>query len=471
MLGTNQPQLPGIPSRGGLSCGLALLGAVSCGQPSDSVVERDLALFVVDALRRDALSCYAPTNGAPQNPITERFDAFAGEALRVENAASPASYTLASTASLFTGLSPARHGTLGLSTNVLPSACRTLAEALSDEGYATAAFSCNPNVSPPGAFDQGFGTFRFHLRDRLDVHVVPDLLLEELAQFWKSEPSSSRARPRFSYVHILPPHAPYDPPLDLLERTGGAETADAEGSHEYLVQLGTRDDLTTGLPQVQRVKARYLAGVQVADRWFGECLDRLEVELDSAMVVLTSDHGESFAEHGRMSHGPSVYAEALEIPLLIRSPDLASGVVPGPVSTQDLAATLTEALGVEWPRDGSGGVSFLSHLRGEALAPRGALLARGTGERPFWSMREDHWMLIAQPTGGYRELYDLASDPKQLKNLAATDPKRAQAFVDRLSEQLASDRARRIERSGPRRHRTLARELAELGYAEGSEDL
>ena len=442
--------------------GLVLLGSTlaACSSGGEGLpAARDACVVVLDALRADALGVYG--SGRETSP---ELDGFAASGVLVERAFAPAAYTLASTASLFTGLGPAAHGTLGLATNVLPDGCATLAEALVDAGFVTAAFSSNPNVCQPGGFDQGFERFEFYLRDRFDVHTVPQSLTGDLVDFWRTE----EHRPRFAYVHVLPPHAPYDasPPFDEL--FGADATRDEEGTHEHLMKLGRRAGLSSDSPEVRRVRARYDAGVRAADAWFGELEQALAVEWEDALVVVTSDHGESFAEHGSLSHGPSVHVEAVHVPFLARWPGVRARRVATPLATVDLAATLCEALGAGWE---GGGVSFWAELTGGRPAQGRIALSRSMGQRPLWALRRDGWTLVAQPASGHRQLYRDRGDPLERRDVSAEHPERAEQLARELRSLLDDDLARRVTSTGPRRHTTLTNELAALGYVENAEDL
>jgi arylsulfatase A-like enzyme len=454
-----------------LSAGLLLTTACAPATPPAS--DWDLVVVVLDALPAGHVGLYGyrPASN-PTTPISPHIDAFAAgfaghEALVFDNAYSTASYTLASTASLFTGTSPATHGVLGQSSNVLSLEHLTLAEALSDAGFVTAALSSNPNVSSEGHFDQGFGTFRHYFRDKFERHSLPATMLPDAGAWWQHHADERR----FLYAHLLPPHQPYDPPPPHADLFGADSVPRIEGLTPYLVERGERRDLTTLSPEVQRIQRRYDAGVHYADSLFGELLARLSGEdghgLDHTLVVLISDHGEAFAEHGVILHGTGVTEELCHVPLVMAFPE--GGLVGGArrfapvVSTGNLAPTLCQLFDVAFPGEAKG-ASFLDAALGDE--PVGVpAVSRSAGETPLWSLRTDALTLIEHRTFGVKTLFDRTRDPKELVDLAASEPERLAELSAELSSQLKT--ARQAASAYPRAsvpkliHKDA---LEELGY-------
>ncbi len=409
---------------------------------------------MLDTLRADALGCYGYARDT-----SPAIDAFASQGVRVERALSPASYTLASTASLLTGLGPAAHRVLGLSTNVLPDSALTLAERLSAAGFATLALSCNPHVVAPGGFDQGFDQFRFHVRDRFDAHTVPEAVLSELVEWW----TSVEGQRRFAYVHLLPPHSPYDPPAPFAEAFGAAATERSEGFTESVVSAKERADWSPDDPFVQRMRSRYDAGLAYVDDWFDCMLAELEQELGDTVVVLLSDHGEGFGEHGQVSHGSNVWPESVHVPLLVRAPGLAPRVAASSVGTADTGATLLDLLGLE--SQGFGGASFLNQLTGGAGDGR-PMVSRSEGQFPLWALRRKGWTLVRHDRSDRSLLFRTSVDEGERRELSLAEPAQLSAMETDLAEFLEQGRGRQLQGTGPRNHDAHSQMLIELGYVE-----
>jgi arylsulfatase len=458
-----------LPRRSLLS---AFLGAGAClagcggARPAPGVAgvePRDVVIVVLDALRADALGCYGASL-----PTSPRIDAFAAESLLFEQAFAAASYTPASTASLFTGLTPAGHQVVGLEGEALPGEHVTLAETLAAAGFATAAFASNPYVSPAGGFGQGFAVFEHEHRDVFDRHAVPTTVLPDFLAWWRSHAGERR----FAYVHVLPPHQPYDPPAPHAGLFGSDRSPREEGLHEFLTEHNRARDVEPGSDLALRLRARYDANVHYADAWFGELLAGIDAggARERAAVLLTSDHGEAFAEHEALLHGSTAYTEMTRVPLVVRAPGLAPGRASGLVSTRDLAATLAEVLGLPWRSDGAAGRSF-ARLWIERGSPSGARVAsRSVGNRPLWALRDERWTLVLQPASGHAELYDRLADPGERQDLAARAPERAAALAAELEALLASQRAVARAFPKPAEVEIDLDTLRDLGYVEDAED-
>ena len=208
-----------------------------------------------------------------------------------------------------------------------------MAEVLAAEGYQTAAFSGNPNVVPAYGMDQGFDFFARRLkRTSEDFNAMTFEWLDQ----------RDLERPFFLYVHTLDPHAPYQPPEEFREKF--APDADQMPSWQPSWKWPLE-----ALPYLLDL---YEAEIAYNDASFGVLLDALRERglYDDTLIVVISDHGEEFKEHGRWRHGATLYAESLEVPMVIRLPGQTEGIrVSTPVQHIDVMPTLLEALGLVSP--------------------------------------------------------------------------------------------------------------------------
>ena len=189
-----------------LGLGLLALLLGACSEPKRAASsDWDVLVVVLDALPAGHVGLYGyQPAGYDSPPITPEISAFAAglgahQTLIFDEAYSSASYTLASTASLFTGANPATHGVLGLSTNVLAEEELTLAETLRAAGFATCGLSSNPNISSEGRFNQGFDTFRHYFRDKFQRHTLPANFVADAGTWWRKQANERR----FLYAHLL----------------------------------------------------------------------------------------------------------------------------------------------------------------------------------------------------------------------------------------------------------------------------
>lgn len=441
---------------------LALAPALaSCGA-DEPPVPRDLVVVVLDALPASSVSSYGY-----ERPTTPHLDDLAAAGQRFAQAHTTASYTLASTASLFTGMSPRAHGAEREVGHVLGADRVTLAEVLGERGFATAAFSLNPQVSRETGFAQGFDVFEYAPRDDFTYNQLPQGFLERVTATWQAQAGERR----FLYVHLLPPHVPYTPPPPFNELFGARKVDHSEGGQSYLRALNMEAVwLTPDDPRVVRAKQRYDATLAYADAQLDALLDALG-PLDDVALVVTSDHGEAFGEHGRILHGSMASKEMIHVPLVLHGPGLQGDVRDDLVRTRDLAATVCEWLDVPWDARMAHGRSFLRAPGLDPLPARGAL-SRSVGTAPLWALRTDDWTYIRATGSGREELYDRRNDPLEVRDLAA-DPAHAGTRAElaaALDTALARERdigARFATAETTDAHRAA---LEDIGYFESEED-
>ena len=321
-----------------------------------------ILLYVADTLRADHLGTYGyggGYGGHGESP-SPSLDDFAEDATVFTRAFAQSSWTKSSMASIFSGLTPERHGTNGRD-SALPSALVTLSEQLKDLGYDTAGLVTNPNLTDAFGFAQGFTTYEFlGEEDRERGYVRADLLTSRAIE-WLSGRESDE--PFFLYLHAMDPHDPYLANGERdRERVNGFEV----GSMEFMKaleesRLSPPDDIHAQLTEL------YDAEIRFNDEQFGRLMDSLR-ELgwyEDLLIVFLSDHGEEFAEHGWWRHGKTLYQEQLHIPLIVKWPKReASGRRVDAVAQHvDLIPTLLDYLG-ESPRSGLSGRSLLPLVEG-----------------------------------------------------------------------------------------------------------
>jgi arylsulfatase A-like enzyme len=185
-------------------------------------------------------------------------------------------------------------------------------------------------------------------------------------------------------------------------------------------------------PDVEYVRALYRAEIREMDEFLERLFSDLEARglWDDMLVIVTSDHGESFLERGFFEHGTGLYDELLNVPLLIKLPR-GSVTPPREVTAQvellDLPPTILDLIGIASPEDLEGR-SFLSLLAGETSAPYGKLHARSAvadiahyGDAKQ-SVRTEEWKYIFHPASGREELYRLTADPEERHDVAEARP-------------------------------------------------
>jgi arylsulfatase A-like enzyme len=293
-------------------------------------------LISLDTLRADHLGSWGYARATSPN-----LDAFARESFVFERAIAPSSWTTPSHASVFTGEHPSVHGAGGALGHRLQGRFTTLAELLRRQGHLTAAFTEGAAVAGQLGFHQGFDSYA-NGRGELPHPLGAAERTFARAADWLERHGD---RPFLLFVHTYEIHWPYRAPPHYAELfhgdgVGPLDPRDAEDD-AFL-----REPLTDA--QKANVVAAYDAGIAYTDAVVGRFLELLRRtgELERAIVVIFSDHGEAFWEHGATMHGLSLYDEELHVPLLIRLPGATppNGRIGRQVALADVFATLVDLL-------------------------------------------------------------------------------------------------------------------------------
>ena len=459
----------------------------------------NVLLIVLDTFRVDHMSCYGYSR-----KTTPNVDAFAADARVYTRAISPAGWTLPSHASLFTGLPASAHG-CDWGHPLLHPTLDTLAELLSAAGYQTAGLSSNIVVSPSVLFNQGFGMF--WVPEEEDSRPPEDSALAYTAtrRLLRGAPPSRAAsmhkrlarwfredydpdRPFFIFLNYIEAHHPYAPPSGSLQwateemraRWAAADQRDLVVRYKYEPYLLSPQD-------IEELKTLYDEEIAYVDRMVGDLLNWLRHAglLDDTLVVVTADHGEHFGEHGLMEHQFTVYEPDVHVPLIVRLPGVFEpGTDDHLVQTHDFFPTALEVAGVDWqPSPAQNCISLLDPasnaprlIVSEYTSPWEGGLKAGLGlespraelfKQPVRALREGDTKILLWDKG-YRELYQLDRDPRELDDLAGADKEEADTLAGQLREWLAS-----LPPPGPPRpQRDLAgspddlRKLKALGYVQ-----
>lgn len=442
----------------GLALVFFLIGFLGAGCRSQTHAP-DIVLYVVDTLRADALGFYSGNTER-----TPHFNRVAHEGARFERAYANSSWTRPSVASLLTGQYPQTHGAR-TRFDRLREDLPTLPELLRSAGYQTVAIVANPNLASAFGFGRGFDHFieLYEPVDRVRPIEPQELIapgarvVERALEWWRNKDS----RPLFLFVFSIDPHAPYTPPPPYDRKYDPDYSGDYDGSFASLFRLAIAGQAADPR-DLRHVRALYDGEVAYADEQFG----RLLAELDRApstrapILIVTSDHGEEFLEHGKLDHGQTLFEEVIRIPLVIRwRGRIEPQDVNVPVSLVDVFPTLLELAGVPPPRvAGSSLAAALLNRHSPSSAP--ILLELSLTEPPWDGGVFGTRKLLRH--GSSLSEYDLGADPREL----APYPPRAE-LVERFQRLLAANQTDRRTGKAAVDLPPHAREaLKALGYGE-----
>ncbi len=432
---------------------IRLLGALEASDPAERWTEilgdrapssLNVILVTIDTLRADHLSCYGATQVS-----TPAIDRLAAEGVRFSNVASTVPFTLPSHSSIMTGTYPPFHGVRENVGYALDESLPTLAERLGEGGWTTGGFVSAFVLDSRWGIARGFETyyddFELDGDDSHNLGAVQRPGAETLSESLRWLDTSTGRSPFFLWLHIFEPHDPYTPPEPFKSRYAGRP---------------------------------YEGEVAHADSIIGDLRTALEERglLDSSLLVLTADHGEALGQHGEGFHGFFVYDSTVRVPLIVRLPGggLRGRVVDDAVSHVDLMPTILEAT-AQPSSEPVQGRSLLPLLMG--LGPDDpATAARETyseslypllhyGWAPLRTLRTARYKLIDAPRP---ELYDLAEDPREERNIFRRDRQLARELEARLDDlRTRIERTSESDRTAPEIDPATLEQLRALGYVGG----
>lgn len=310
-----------------------------------AATQPNVLVFLIDTLRKDHLGCYGYERNTSPN-----IDALAEDGIRFDGHMPQSTWTRPSVASLLTSLYPSFHGAEDWP-DVMRDGVPTLGAALGAAGYESHALFANPNVLPVWGMGDEF-TRVTHIDDQAgadadDAHVV-NAAIEAI--------QNAAGRPWFIYAHTMAPHDPYEPP------------APYDAQFARVQYIGSEEEIRR-----QKILEQYDGEIGYVDAQFGRLVTELKRlgQYDNTLIVLLSDHGEEFWEHGGELHGTSLYEEQLGIPLIVKLPanESAGKTRDALVQTIDIAPTILELVGAA-PEPRFQGVSFTDILGDPTLNDR-----------------------------------------------------------------------------------------------------
>ena len=397
--------------------GLAgVLVACGCGRGPDGAIQESLSrsrpnilLIVADALRADHVTLYGY-----DRPTTPNLATWFRDGAVYERAYASASYTPPSVLSILSGLVGPQHGIQSYYATV-PRDLKLVSTRLAEAGYETCAVVSNPVLATDFCrLDAHFAFFDDEPDEEESKRELPTRSAgptTDAALTWLAARRDA-GKPHFLYVHYFEPHGPYTPPPDKpVDFTHQAE----------------RPVPRDRIPEYQRIPG-VLDGLEYVDLYDEEIayLDREVARLlasyakmyplENALVIFSSDHGESLMDHERwFRHSYQVYEELIRVPLVVLGPGFGQARVRTPVSIVDIAPTMLCAAGVPIPKE----------LQGEALTltPRQGrfIFSESQWELCCAVRGEQKWLAVIKE-GGSRMAgwYDLAQDPQEKRLLKFT---------------------------------------------------
>lgn len=268
------------------------------------------------------------------------------------------------------------------------------------------------------------------------------------------------------FVHTYAVHD-YFAPADLVERF---DRGAASRFREPLAPLPTPwigDSDPPGDDDARYLADLYDASVAHVDRSLSRFFDRLESRriLDRTVVVVTSDHGEEFLDHGRLGHGATLYQEQLRVPLIVRVPGVAPAVVREPIHHADLVPTLLQILCRSAPRQSDGRDRSRDLVGSGESAPSLLFAHVSCRDGELAALRIGPWKLVR--SDGRESLFHLRSDPQEHEDRSESDPGRRQRMSRELTDLQVRLRGHSFDPLPASLSEEIERQLREAGYLGG----
>jgi arylsulfatase A-like enzyme len=370
-------------------------------------------VWMCDTLRADKVHVYNPKT----NVMTPNYDAFAKDATRFAWTQVQGTWSLPSQASMLTGVYPTVHRATEHETKInaqLPIA----AELFKKAGFRTALFSSNGYVSAKWGFARGFDE---------EVNFVRQNLPNGADNLWATAKKwilPAKAKPQFVYLAVIEPHVIYNPKKEFLKKYWDKPYNGPIKPVLTGIQLGKIKQGTLKVNDTDKayLEALHNAEITQSDTAFGVFLQDLKDAglYDSSAVIVISDHGDEFWDHGDVGHAQAPHQELVHVPFMIHAPGLLQPgrLIESDVEALDLAPTLLELAGIPVP-DSMQGQSVLGLAQDEiGRWPTSAITQTGVLTR---GLKSGRYRLIH--SGPARiELFDEIEDPREQEDVAGKRP-------------------------------------------------
>lgn len=437
---------------------LSLFVAYTIFRKTDFKCENCNILFIlVDTLRADHLGSY----GYNRN-TTSNIDRFAKDAVLFENVRSQASCTYPSVPSILT--SKYAHNFLKVNrSKTIPDNIKSVAEILKEKNYHTFAASANPIVRKTphekykfAGFDKGFDTF-----DEECLNKRAPCLNKKFFNFIKDS-----GRPFFIYLHYMDPHATYSSPIKKFSKTYG-------GENEF-IRRGNfkpiKDRLYKhGSYRYTKMDIDYLIDsyddeIAFFDAQFKVLMDKLTEEnlINNTIVVISSDHGEEFLEHGDIAHCHNLFDSTNRVPLIIKIPgNEKNGKRKAWVQNIDIVPTLLDYAGFNPKKYDFDGKSLRPVIESNKSINDYVFSLQNT----LRSTNNDQYKLIYNLGSKKSLLFDLNKDKNEKENLFNIDDKFSKALKEKLLKWLYVTEGKNVSsKQNIDDSKKIFKKLKEIGY-------
>jgi arylsulfatase A-like enzyme len=378
---------------------------------------KNLILLTIDTLRKDVLGCYGNKDG-----LTPFIDSLQDKCIKFTNAQSTGPYTQASFPGILTSSCYLEYGR-----QKKCSPKRTLiSEVLKKSGITTAAFHSNPYLCGYFGWNRGWDIFYDSMQDEVGdkiPYIKGDGINDKVDQWLSSYIKNDKYRPFFLWTHYMDVHEPYIPTKEYLNKVDPSINFSENEMLDLFKNIILKRDVSDK-ETVKLLKKLYDAGVCETDNYvkeFFSILEKYNVSKDTT-IIITTDHGDEFGEHGGLSHDGKMYSELISSPLLIYRYNRTQGeVCDNLVSNIDISPTILHLFGLE-PFEKFRGHSVLPLKNYHQNGVFGEAIGKTSNheketDKPIYFYQEDDLKIIYRENDQSWEMYNLLEDPEEVNNI------------------------------------------------------
>jgi len=424
-------------------------------QDDSSMNDFNIVLITIDTLRADHLSCYGYERKTSPN-----IDKIAEKGIIFKNTTATSSWTAPSMVSLLTSVYPINHGVMhGLAIKktmygqeVFSDELTTLAHILNTHGYTTFAAVSNLHLSEKFGFARGFDYFKC-------VLFPPAPLVNKIIYSWEDEIKKSDKY--FLWIHYMDPHFPYHARNPWIDQyTSKALTQKlklSKKSMKKLLELIPMFEKDT--QALSNLIALYDSEINYVDFYIGELIQKFELDKNT-LIIITSDHGEEFLEHGLLGHSNNLYQETIHIPLIVKLPhSTKEGTVEKLTNLVDIMPTILHVLDISPPNQTLGTSVWEKKRKDYNFSELGK-----SKNHIIKTILTSEWKYIHNYNDETEQLYNIKSDPLELSNLADKKTKQRNHLNEQLSNWVSHSRKYYTKRQPFHPSPKEKEKLKSLGY-------
>ncbi|MCB2191367.1 MAG: sulfatase-like hydrolase/transferase [Deltaproteobacteria bacterium] len=400
---------------------------------------KNVILLTIDTLRYDALGCYGDSQCSPF------IDSIQDRSIRFTKCQSVGPYTQAS----FPGILTSSYFLEYDGYPKLSPKATVVSEPIKQAGFTTAGFHSNPYLSAYFGWNRGWNVFYDSMADKVDEvnpYIKGNVINQKVDSWLGTYMAKDAGKPFFLWTHYMDVHEPYTPdPKYLHQIDSSLSFSSAEYMKLFKEVILPRD--ASDPATVELLKKLYMAHVIEVDEYARDFFGILQKHgvLEDSIVIITSDHGDEFSEHGALSHDGKMYSELTHVPLIVFDPSLKEGrVCDDIVSGVDVPPTILNLFGIEKPPSYRGQffLTTSDDVRADCYGECIGKLQHKMlpTDKPAYYFMDAQYKVIHRDDKDVWEIYDLENDPKESRNLVDNLPQ-AEELKAKLSVIATRDKA------------------------------